>query len=320
MRMLAAAIAKNAQPEPPAPLSPREPHRRLSEGSFYVQAHRSPVTALAFIPEMRLLCSASLDGAVKVFDVDRLSERLALCGHLQGVRCLCWSPRHKVLVTGGLDHRVIVWSTLSHAPLAILLGPPAPVVSVAVDDTAGVVFALAGDGVAYLWDLHTSNLLQTIKAVDPLTHARYQHCFYDTTQSVRLLTSTRLVGWRYTKAAQEPSTHDRAPVRLLLFNSAFGALVAVDESSSVCVWDTRTCACIARFSTHHRDTVTSACFDSPSQRRLFTAAADGVVKVWNFHWGILLRQYSVAVEDAHAGERLEQASQGMNEHSVLGLG
>jgi len=71
-------------------------------------AHTDQVHSIAFSPHERTLASASLDGSVKLWEVD--SGTLLWSGwQTKGITCLAFSPDDRLLASGGLDATVRLW-------------------------------------------------------------------------------------------------------------------------------------------------------------------------------------------------------------------
>src|SRR2546425_2353584 len=81
-----------------------------------LQAHTDAVWALAFSPDERRLSSGSLDGSVKLWEVE---SGIALWSGLQtmGIDCLAFAPDGNVLASGGHDATMRLWEASLGTPL-----------------------------------------------------------------------------------------------------------------------------------------------------------------------------------------------------------
>jgi WD40 repeat protein/transcriptional regulator with XRE-family HTH domain len=76
------------------------------------QAHTDQVHSIAFSPHERTLASGSLDGSVKLWEVD--SGTLLWSSWLtKGTTCLAFAPDGRLLASGGLDATVRLWDPKS---------------------------------------------------------------------------------------------------------------------------------------------------------------------------------------------------------------
>ncbi len=93
------------------------------------QAHTDQVHSIAFSPHERTLASGSLDGSVKLWDIES-GTLLWSSWQTKGTTCLAFAPDGSLLASGGLDATVRLWDPKLGTLLEELLHP-------------GPVFALA---------------------------------------------------------------------------------------------------------------------------------------------------------------------------------
>src|SRR5206468_1694867 len=72
------------------------------------QAHTDTTYAFALSPGEHTLASGSMDGSVKLWEVER-GALLWSSWHTQGTTCLAFSPDGRLLASGGLDATVRLW-------------------------------------------------------------------------------------------------------------------------------------------------------------------------------------------------------------------
>src|SRR5438874_7296189 len=87
---------------------------------LFWQAHTDLVLSLAFSPDERMLASGSLDGSIKLWDVE--SCALLWSGwHTKGSTCLAFAPDGGMLASAGLDATVRLWDAKLGTPLENVL-------------------------------------------------------------------------------------------------------------------------------------------------------------------------------------------------------
>ncbi|CAI5494160.1 unnamed protein product, partial [Closterium sp. Naga37s-1] len=97
------------------------------------------------------VATASLDGSVRIFDINSLQLR-STCTHQDGVVQMAWAPAAPLLVTATADGAVHVWDARTGAIQKTLRGNRNAVVSLAL--TPDAAFAVTGS------DDHTARVFQ----------------------------------------------------------------------------------------------------------------------------------------------------------------
>ncbi|KAA6389415.1 MAG: putative Ankyrin protein [Streblomastix strix] len=298
-------------PKAPFPSGTLQPTLRTREGSWSCQAHSSEVTKMIYVPELSSLITSSMDATIKLFDLERLEENLCLSGHHLGVKTFAWSPKKKVLISGGIDHQICIWNPLAEKLIGILQGHSGPVISVAIDDTCGLLVSLALDYTIRIWDIQLQRCLQHISALDPAlgvgliggpsgvngvngfgtTRESCYGCLeFDPNSKLIVMGSKRLVGWKHAEKLDSQGMAHKKDIILLLYNNSFNQLISIDLENVVNIWSIRSGKNLFRFVAFHEESITAACLDLNGMR-LITAALDGSIRIWNQNRGLLIRDF-----------------------------
>jgi hypothetical protein len=114
-------------------------------------ANAAALTCVCVSPDGKLLASAGEDGAVKLWDAEKLFPVLTLSGHRDAVTGVAFSADGKQLVSGGRDEAVKVWDVDNGKELATFYARS--VTAVAFSPDGKRVAAGCKDGRSRIWEL-----------------------------------------------------------------------------------------------------------------------------------------------------------------------
>ncbi len=111
------------------------------------------------------LYSGLLNGKIHVWELSSLSRIHIMSGHTEGVNCIVAETsmipvEEKVIVSGGRDKCVRVWSPLTCSTITVLRGHTAEVKCVAI--TGSLIFSGSADFMVRVWDKATFNCIQIL--------------------------------------------------------------------------------------------------------------------------------------------------------------
>jgi len=261
--------------------------------------HSDWVTKVCFYPDLNFMVSSSLDGALKIGDLERRPRATRVLGEeklgsKKGIYCFDWSTNSKVLASCGLERTVSLWNpyTRSGKPQAVLQGHQASVHRVTINDDHYQIISCSADKYIKVWDLRNYKCLQTLQ---DKTHYRPEDriaaCTYDPLRQQLLTGTTQLKAWPMVKTAKRTveAGHEH-PLCAALYNHNFHQVVSGDESAQVCVWDVETGDMVFHFAELHPGSKMTAMAFDEAGRRLITGGNDGTVRVWNFSNGQCLKE------------------------------
>jgi len=275
----------------------------LSASSYRLtrdKRHTDWVTKVHKYPDLNFMISSSLDGTLKLGELERGRKATRTFGETdkhaakKGVYNFTWSSTVKVLASCGLERTVSLWSPYTHKPkpIAVLQGHNASVLHVAIHDEGFQLFTCSTDKSIKVWDLRNHKCLQTIhdkshyRPEDKITAMAF-----DPHHSRLITGTTKLRTWPLVKMAMRSAKpgHEH-PICAALYNKNFNQIVSGDESAQVCVWDMHNGDMVFHFTDLHSSKMTAMAFDEAG-RRLITGANDGTTKMWNFNNGACLKEF-----------------------------
>jgi WD40 repeat protein len=114
--------------------------------------HTAPVVKVAASKDGKRAVSTSLDGTVRVWDLERRSQTATLVGHQGRVPACAVSPDGHRALTGGDDGTVRLWDLDSGEELSKLEGHSGPVTSISPFPDGKHVLTSSLDGTLLIWN------------------------------------------------------------------------------------------------------------------------------------------------------------------------
>lgn len=253
-----AAIA-NVVLDEDAPLETSRPWAMTQESIF--MGHTGPIYAVAFSPHGSEVATGSYDkriliwepARVPVFDLDKVLsgeeielEFRELTGHTSPVQAVTYSVDGGLIVSGGRDNAVKIWSTQSGKSIKTLRGHNSSVRSVDITRDGRRIISGSQDRQIMIWEI-------------------------DQYEEFRVLDGRQLVG------------HEDA-VLGAKFSSDGTKILTAGRDRTARLWDAQTGQSLRVFSEGHEFMTSNAMF-LPDEKVLVTAAADNSVRLWNVETG-----------------------------------
>ncbi|XP_051813810.1 WD repeat-containing protein 49-like isoform X2 [Acanthochromis polyacanthus] len=206
-----------------------------------------------------------------------------------------WDMDHhcglSLIATAGVDHQVLLWNPyVTSEPVCVLSGHTSPVTAVHFMQAKHRLLSYSKDKVLCLWDVSSQLCIHRLAGVFPTTQEDTHTLLYlhEERQHLLLSFNSLLVLLETVKEEKKISSHEH-PVTCVLYNSLFRQVISSDSASSVICWQADTGQRVKQFHRCHGNAEISTIALDGTQTRLFTAGADGEVKVWDFNGRCLHR-------------------------------
>jgi WD40 repeat protein len=292
-----------------------------------IMTHGSPVTALAFRPDGKVLATVGGDSPVRLWYAEAGQVRSTLLGRVEGVTgsvcALAFHPDGSRVATGNRDMKVYVWDVNGVAPLQTFSGHQKLVTGVAFRPHHSDQLATSSDdGTVKVWDLKPR-----VQAHLQASAAQVGSNLYCVSFNAggKFVAAGGWDGWAKvwdTRTGNEtvnaPTGH-RQTVRAVAFSADGKHLVTGSDDATARVWEAGSGRELVALTGHTRG-IWGVAY-SPDGKEVATASFDGTARVWEEHSGkpLLKLDYSpqrwpVAIAYSPNGKQLATGGSDGNVH------
>lgn len=121
-------------------------------------AHEKEVTSIESSLSKQLVITASLDKAIKVWDMSTLTLKKTLTGHRRPVLCLNVLEQESLMLSGGADQVMKIWELHHFSCLRTIEGHSSQVTKCILTPQKNLVISATSDGNLYFWDRSGSKI------------------------------------------------------------------------------------------------------------------------------------------------------------------
>ncbi|XP_029383255.1 WD repeat-containing protein on Y chromosome [Echeneis naucrates] len=273
--------------------------------------HQDPINRVMFEPSTSVIMTSSESDTTSVVFLNvRLKREPHIWKINQGAKCFDYNGSLQLMVTGGCDRSVRLWTRfVTTHPVATLLGHRATILDVAIYQPVGQILSYSRDAELRVWDISTHRCLKTVhlqfpclqpgRIVEhgnfpfllvgpPLPEETQPHLVVGCKDYLALLNLSEMRrggGGGLTAEIQYGQALSCA-----LYNPTLRQVVTGHVNSSVSLWDVETGRRrLQILNAHGEDELICLELDS-SHKRLITGARNGTIKVWNLLNGLNLHK------------------------------
>jgi WD40 repeat protein/transcriptional regulator with XRE-family HTH domain len=251
------------------------------------QAHSDITVALAFSPDELTLASGSVDGSIKLWDVE--SGALLWSGwHTQGTLCLAFSPGGSLLASGEHYASIRLWDPKLGTPLQEV-PHPGPVFGLAWSPDERLLASSDEAGMLRLWEIGPSRPATCVQTLSGHTHIVRGLAFspdgsilasasWDGTVKLWQLASGRCL---------ETLVGHTERVHALAWSPDGGTLASGGLDHTIRLWNGKLGTLRAVLHGHSRN-VQSLTF-TPESRHLLSGSDDGTLRLWEVERALCVR-------------------------------
>lgn len=140
----------------PAEWIPQPPERHALKG------HREPITRVIIHPVFSLICSASEDATIKIWDYESGDHEKTLKGHTNSVQDLAFDPNGKLLASCSADMTVKLWDFQSYECIRTMHGHDHNVSSVTFMPDGDHLLSCSRDCTIKVWEVGSGFCKKTL--------------------------------------------------------------------------------------------------------------------------------------------------------------
>ncbi|KAJ8908193.1 hypothetical protein NDN08_008287 [Rhodosorus marinus] len=127
------------------------------------QAHEESIRDISFAVSDLKFASCSDDGAIKVWDFERVEEERTLKGHGWDVRCIDWHPILPIIASGSKDSLIKIWDAKSGKNLTTLHGHKNTIAKIKWNMNGNWLLTGSRDQLVKVFDIRTMKEFQTLR-------------------------------------------------------------------------------------------------------------------------------------------------------------
>ncbi|XP_034070180.1 WD repeat-containing protein on Y chromosome isoform X1 [Gymnodraco acuticeps] len=278
--------------------------------------HQESITRVMFEPGTNVVMTSSeSDNTSVVFMNVTLKQEPYIWTFKQGAKCFDYDASLQLMVTGGCDRAVRLWTRfITSRPVASLLGHRTAVLDVKIYQPVGQILSYSRDAELRVWDISSHQCLKSVALQFPCQqpgripeHGNFPFLLLspplteqpllavackDYLAVLSLSERRRGGGGWLTDEGREPGPNIQSgpPLSCALYNPTLRQVATGHEDSSVSLWDVETGRRrLQILNAHGEEGIARMALDS-SHRRLVTGARNGTIKVWNLLNGLNLHK------------------------------
>ncbi|MBN2157295.1 MAG: DUF4062 domain-containing protein [Candidatus Lokiarchaeota archaeon] len=221
---------------------------------------------------------------VKLWDSHTKKELKSLKGHLKDITCYDFSPDSTQLVTGSIDHTLIIWDIASGTALHVLRGHTTYLKLCSYSLDGQNIISLSNENTVKTWDVKSGKEVNSKS--NPVKSCTMCSISPDKTKILVIGSSRNLKLWNLL-SENPPITLEGFYTDPMHYAFAFSpdslSFITKIGKNELAIWDAQTGVMLRSFTAHSRNI--STCLFNPNGDIIVTGSLDRTIKLWDIHTG-----------------------------------
>ncbi|MBW4565596.1 MAG: pentapeptide repeat-containing protein [Mojavia pulchra JT2-VF2] len=271
----------------------RKPHV-INSSVKVLQGHTDWVWNIAFSPDGHWLASASLDGTLRLWDIQDGQPIHVLEGHTHDVFGLAISADSQLLVSTGEDQTVRLWHLYSGRNLKTLRGYTGGIHSLSLSSDDQILASSGQNEMIYVWHLQphgnpsSYHPYKTFLSPTRQTSSFSNVSFSPDNQTLAINRHDELIAlWNIQTGHLERWSAHNAALWTVLFSPTRQILASSSYDCTVRLWDMQTHHCL-HVLRGHQNGIPAIAFDKSGQI-LASGSFDRTIRLWDVQTGACLK-------------------------------
>jgi WD40 repeat protein len=266
-----------------------------------ITGHSSIVFSVDISPDNETLASGSLDGTIKLWDLQTSQLLRTISAHSEGVTDIKFAPNGRTLASGGLENTIKLWDWQTGKLIRTLTGHSDNINSVAFSPDSQSLASTSDDGTVKIWNPNTGQLLHSFDHPSELLDLPpFYVAFSPDSQTVvasvggyrhNVISLWDVQTGKLNSTITEFCNFESWSFSLSPVEQKIAADSCSQDKSLIKVWDTITGEVLYSIDIPDKDSPIALAINRNGQL-LASVSPVGNINIWNLHTGKLLRNVS----------------------------
>jgi WD40 repeat protein len=268
--------------------SKRMTDTRLSEKTFYAEAHGSKVNAVTVPPDGKCIVSGSDDNTIRIWDLETGAQLRVIKGHINGVNAITVTPDRTRIISGSSDNTIRVWGWETESQLMAIEGHKSSVNAITVTPNGKCIVSGSKDSTIRIWDLENGAPIGK-----PLQGHEGSVNAITVTPDGKIIVSgsddNTIRIWDLETGLQLRAIKGhKSSVNAITLTPDGKHIISGSSDKTIRIWDFGNGALVGEPLQGHEDWVNAVAV-TPDSKLIVSGSLDNTIRVWDLETGVQLK-------------------------------